>query len=140
MSAWNASNRMAPKLVLADGTFDPLHAGHVRYLLRAKRYGSCLMVRVAPDADILAKGRHPFQTQAERMLVLCQLRCVDDVCTDETLEEAVRRCRPTYLVKGRDWHARLPVEVLLACQEIGTTIQFTNTRVRSSTARLAAMV
>jgi len=127
------------KLVLADGTFDPLHAGHVRYLLRARRYGSRLLVRAAPDDAILAKGRTPFQTHAERVLVLQHLRCVDQVCTESTLEDAVRRHKPTYLVKGRDWQARLPIEVILVCHELGTTIQFTNTRMRSSTERLAKM-
>ena len=138
MSAWNASNRMAPKLVLADGTFDPLHAGHVQYLLSARHYGSRLLVRVAPGADILAKGRTPFQTHVERLFVVQQLRCVDEVCAHDTLASAIRRRRPAYLVKGADWTGRLPADVLVACAETGTIMMFTHTQAKSSTERLRA--
>ncbi len=137
------SNASTPtnKWVLADGAFDPIHAGHLRYLQTAARYGSRyglrLLVRVAPDAVIRDKGREPFQTQDERVAVLRQLRCVDDVCVDDTLENAVRRHRPVALVKGPDWMGRMPVEVLLMCDDVGTTIQFTRRATRRSTERLA---
>src|SRR5438094_738945 len=67
----------SPKWVLADGAFDPIHAGHLRYLQTAARYGTRhglrLLVRVAPDEVIRAKGREPFQTQQERAGMLRQL-------------------------------------------------------------------
>jgi len=126
-------------LVLADGTFDPLHAGHVQYLLRARDYGSRLLVRVAPSEEILAKGRSPFQTHAERLFVVQHLRCVDEICAHETLASAIRRRRPAYLVKGADWKDRLPFDVHVACEEMGTIIKFTNTAAKSSTERLAGI-
>ncbi len=131
----------SPKWVLADGTFDPIHAGHLRYLQTAARYGTRhglrLLVRVAPDAVIRVKGREPFQTQHERAEMLRQLRCVDDVCIDPTLEDAIARYRPVALIKGPDWMGRIPVEVLLMCHDIGTVIQFTHRETRRSTERLA---
>jgi len=131
---------MVTKLVLADGTFDPLHAGHLFYLQEATYYGSLLLVRVAPDADIHAKGRTPFQSHAERLMLIQNLRCVDEVCAHETLASAIRKRRPAYLVKGIDWMGRLPLDVLLACEEVGAILQFTKTLTRTSRERLAEMV
>ncbi len=125
------------RLVLADGVFDPIHIGHVRYLAAAALSGTRLLVRIAPDAVIRAKGRQPFQTQTERALVIGQFKCVDDVCTDETLEAAIRAHRPAYLVKGCEWQDRLPPAIVTACDAVGTRIKFTQTSARTSTERLA---
>lgn len=125
-------------MVLADGCFDPLHVGHIRYLEAAARQSSPLIVRVAPDQVIRDKGRVPFQAQFERERVVVSLRMVDDVCNDETLAGSIRRWRPDYLVKGEDWRGRLPQDVLLACAEIGTAIIFAETQERTSTERLRA--
>ncbi len=124
-------------MVLADGCFDCLHVGHVRYLVSAAHLGP-VAVRVAPDADIVAKGRRPFQTQTERGEMLLALRMVERVTYDATLAAAVRRLTPQYLVKGDDWQGRLPTDVVTACQETGTKILFTQTRERTSTERLRA--
>lgn len=124
-------------MVLADGCFDPIHVGHVDYLEAASMFGP-LMVRVAPDSDILDKGRVPFQTQAERLVLIQALRCVETVVAAPTLADAVREWRPSHLVKGKDWAGQLPDDVITACQDCWTRIVFLDTQSRTSTERLGA--
>jgi cytidyltransferase-like protein len=125
-------------MVLADGTFDPLHYGHVRYLAAAAAFGE-LTVRVAPDADVLAKGRLLFQSRDERLKTIGSLRPVAAVVIEElSLADTVRRLLPTYLVKGIDWRGRLPQDVQDACAESGTQVLFIEAQERTSTQRLQA--
>lgn len=135
----SASNVSSPnRLVLADGVFDPLHVGHVRYLQYAAGLGRRLVVNVAPDAVIRAKGRQPFQTCQERAETLNALTCVDSVVTFDTLQEALIILQPRLLVKGSDWRGRLPSIVVTVCREEEIEIVYTDTQSRSSTERLTA--
>lgn len=122
--------------MLADGTFDPLHYGHVRYLRSARGLGAPLIVRVAPDSDIRAKGRGPFQSRDERAQTVLALDAVDRVCLHDTLADAILDLTPRYLVKGADWRGRLPDAVLAAAQAVGAELVFTDTREKSSSERL----
>jgi len=123
-------------MVLADGTFDPVHWGHVRYLSAAAALGE-LAVRIAPDADVLAKGRLLYQSRDERLKTIGALRCVDFVIAKEqSLAETIRDMIPNYLVKGIDWKDRLPPEVVEACEDTGTQILFLDVQERTSTERL----
>ena len=125
-------------MVLADGCFDPIHHGHIRYLVEAAKIGKPLVVRIAPDADIVAKGRKPYQTQGERMRTVLSIGVVDCVREHPTLEAAIRDLRPRYLVKGIEWKDHLPDSVQQACQESGTQIVYVATREKSSSERLSA--
>ena len=125
-------------MVLADGCFDPIHAGHIRYLAMASAWGD-LAVRVAPDADILKKRGLVYQTHDERMLTIAALRSVDQVIdTEESLAATIRALEPEYLVKGADWRGRLPSDVVTACKEVGTQILYVDEQTRSSSERLQA--
>ena len=124
-------------MVLADGCFDPLHCGHVAYLKAARVFGS-VTVRIADDDTIFEKGRVPFQTQAERMVTVLALHCVDAVCTAPTLANAIKEYKPSHLIKGKDWEGKLPDDVIEMCHQMGTQIVFTPTLTRSSSERLAS--
>lgn len=124
-------------MVLADGVFDPLHYGHVRYLAEASAFGP-LVVRVAPDRDITAKGRAPFQWRHERARTIAALRMVDAIAFDDTLEDALLRLQPNYLVKGEEWRGRLSASINHACEQAGTEIYYVATQERTSTERLNA--
>lgn len=96
-----------------------------------------VIVRIAPDADILAKGRTPFQTRGERAITVASLNMVSKVRCDDTLAIAVLSECPDFLVKGSEWRGQLPPDVVIACCEAETEIVFTDTRERSSAERLS---
>lgn len=127
-------------MVLADGCFDPLHVGHIAYLKAAARVealGRHLVVNVAPDDAIRAKGREPFQTADERKRMLTEIMWFIDRVTIGYLADVIRDEQPEFLVKGIEWQGCIPADVLEACAEVGTHLVFTQTRGPSSSERLA---
>jgi cytidyltransferase-like protein len=123
--------------VLADGCFDPIHVGHIRYFRDAASFGPPLIVRVAPDSAITAKGRTPFQNRDERMITVMAIGLVDRVCSHATLAQAVREIMPNVLVKGEEWRGKLADDVLKACHDVGAEIIYTPSHDTSSSGRLA---
>ncbi len=102
--------RAAGKTVaLANGAFDLLHVGHVRYLEGAKALADVLVVAVNTDRSVrLAKGAaRPLVPEAERVEVLAALACTDYVLLfDEAdVSTVLRRLRPELHVKGTDYTA-----------------------------------
>ncbi len=99
--------RDGKKLVLTNGCFDLLHAGHVRLLGRARRLGDALAVAVNSDGSVrrLKGAGRPVVRSKERMEVLTALGAVDYVVLfeEETPEVLIRQVRPAVLVKGGDW-------------------------------------
>lgn len=117
-------------MVLASGAFDGLHAGHVRYLQAARRYGSPLVVAIAPDSYILhSKHRAPYWSQMDRAATVWALDCVERVVLQQSdsVAEIIAFYHPAIFVKGADWKNRLPDDVLAACQAAGTLPQFVDT-------------
>ena len=91
----------------ANGCFDVLHVGHVRYLQGAAAEGDVLVVGVNGDASVRrlkGEGR-PIVPAAERAELLLALEAVDRVIVyeEDTPLELVRALRPDVLVKGADW-------------------------------------
>jgi len=95
------------RVVLANGCFDLVHAGHVRYLADARSRGDCLVVAVNTDASVRAlKGAgRPVVPLADRAEVLCALAAVDFVVPfdEPTLVEVLRTLRPDVHAKGTDY-------------------------------------
>ena len=120
-------------MILASGCFDGLHSGHVDYLSAAKalcRGDELLAVAVAPDVYIrTAKAREPYWSQDQRADTVRALQDVDAVIAHDTPSVAlvIRELRPRLFVKGPDWEGRLPEDVQLACQDVGTSIAFLET-------------
>jgi len=97
------------RLVLANGCFDLLHVGHVRYLEDARSRGDALAVALNGDASVRrlkGEGR-PLVPLAERAEVVAALRCVDWVVPfdEDTLVETLRALRPAVHAKGTDYTA-----------------------------------
>jgi len=95
------------RVVLANGCFDLVHVGHVRYLEAARALGDTLVVALNTDASVRAlKGvRRPVVPFEERAELLRALRAVDFVVPFEesTLEETLRALRPDVHAKGTDY-------------------------------------
>lgn len=94
-------------LTVANGVFEILHVGHVRYLEGAKAAGRTLLVAVNSDGSARAlKGPgRPVVPLAERMEIVAALDCVDWVTWFEEgdVGELLRRIRPETHAKGTDY-------------------------------------
>ncbi|OGT91653.1 MAG: bifunctional heptose 7-phosphate kinase/heptose 1-phosphate adenyltransferase [Gammaproteobacteria bacterium RIFOXYD12_FULL_61_37] len=106
VSALAAARARGETIVLTNGCFDILHAGHVTYLEEAGKLGDRLVVAVNADETVRAlKGDdRPVNTLVQRMRVLAALGCVDWVVpfAEETPERLICRLKPDFLVKGGD--------------------------------------
>lgn len=95
------------KIAIANGCFDLLHVGHVRYLQAAKAMADILVVALNSDRSVTAlKGPgRPLMPQEERVEILAALTCVDYlVLFDELqLDKVLLALRPHYQVKGTDY-------------------------------------
>lgn len=98
------------KTVLTYGTFDLLHYGHIRLLLRARALGDRLVVGLSTDAfNENQKHKRSFQPYEERRGYLEALRCVDLVVPEECWEQKaddVRRFGADVFVMGDDWRGK----------------------------------
>jgi rfaE bifunctional protein nucleotidyltransferase chain/domain len=97
------------RVVLANGCFELLHAGHVRYLEAARALGDVLVVAINADASVarLKGAGRPVVPLADRAEVLAGLRAVDYVVpfAEETLAETLRALVPDVHAKGTDYTA-----------------------------------
>jgi len=95
------------RVVMTNGCFDILHAGHVAYLNEAKRLGKRLLVAVNSDASVrrLKGAGRPINSANERMQVLAALSAVDWVVefTEDTPQRLIEAVLPDILVKGGDY-------------------------------------
>lgn len=98
---------MAGKTVITFGTFDVFHVGHVRVLNRAAELGDRLVVGVSSDAlNFAKKERYPVFTEDERMEIVANVKVVDAVFVEESLErkrDYVVEHQADVLVMGDDW-------------------------------------
>ena len=94
------------KIVVASGYFDPLHAGHVEYLQRAKHLGGTLIVIVNNDLQASLKKGKPFMPASERVKVIRALECVDlaieSVDDDRTVCKTLSCLHPDVFTNGGD--------------------------------------
>ncbi len=95
------------RVVFANGCFDTLHVGHVRYLHGAKQAGDVLIVGVNSDESVSrlkGEGRPILDEQARAQLV-AGLRCVDYVVVfpDPNVERLLEELRPDVHAKGTDY-------------------------------------
>lgn len=95
------------KVVLANGCFDLMHVGHLRYLTGAKAIGDILVVGVNSDrqARALKGDARPYMPENERAEMIASLRVVDFVTVfdEPTVEELIRAIRPDFHAKGTDY-------------------------------------
>ena len=107
------------QVALANGVFDVLHVGHVRYLAAARAAGDVLFVAVNSDASVRAsKGpRRPVVPEAERTELLSHLDCVDWILLfdEPTVAEVLRALKPHVHAKGTDYTvASVPERAVVA--------------------------
>jgi D-glycero-beta-D-manno-heptose 1-phosphate adenylyltransferase len=97
------------RVILANGNFDLLHVGHVRYLNGAKALGGKLVVAINSDAsvrELKGEGR-PVMPEHERAEIVAALADVDAVVIFPELDvrAIIREIRPDVQAKGTDYTA-----------------------------------
>ena len=123
-AAWRAKGE---RVVLANGVFDLLHVGHVRYLAGAKALGTRLIVGVNGDRSARElKGRgHPVMPAADRAGLVAALRGVDAVVVFDqpTVEALLDAVKPHVHAKGTDYRVEtVPERAAAAARGIETAI------------------
>lgn len=101
------AKQQGAKIVFANGCFDVLHVGHVRYLYGARELGDVLVVGVNSDEQVgIQKGAgRPVVTEAERAELVASLEPVSYVTIfdEPTVEELLLALRPDVHAKGTDY-------------------------------------
>ena len=127
-------------IVLANGCFDVLHAGHVLHLEAAAKLGDRLVVSLTLDEHVNKGPRRPFNDWESRALVLRALRCVSEVVPSIGGVESVMAYRPDIFVKGKDYKGASVIEpVRAACALVGAKLVFTETPKTSFSDKLSAL-
>jgi len=95
------------RMVLTNGCFDILHAGHVRYLQQARSLGDALVVVLNGDESVRTlKGQgRPINSQDDRAEVLSALGCIDyvTICPEVRITNVLLAVKPQIYVKGGDY-------------------------------------
>lgn len=107
------------RIVLANGCFDVLHVGHVRYLRGAKALGDLLVVGINSDDQVrVLKGAgRPIMTEHERAEVVASLAAVDFVTifAEPTVEKLLLTLHPDIHAKGTDYTEETVPERDIVC-------------------------
>ena len=99
--------RQGQCIVFANGCFDTLHVGHIRYLKGARREGDVLVVGVNADSSVcnLKGAGRPVLDENARAQLVAALRCVDYVVlfAEPNVEALLEELRPDVHAKGTDY-------------------------------------
>jgi rfaE bifunctional protein nucleotidyltransferase chain/domain len=131
------------QIAFANGCFDLLHVGHVRYLEEAKKYGDALVVGVNSDRTVtLLKGPgRPILPAAARAELVAALEAVDWVVVfdDETAGGVLRDLRPDVQCKGTDYRVESVPERGLV-ESLGGTVRIVGDAKNHATRSLLAEI
>ncbi len=93
--------------VMAFGTFDILHPGHLHYLNGAKKFGDELIVVIARDSTVKKlKGKLPTNNEKTRKQIISAMRCVDNavIGNEGVIYDIVAEVKPDIIALGYDQH------------------------------------
>jgi cytidyltransferase-like protein len=93
------------KIILAHGTFDVLHIGHIKHLTFAKKNADILIVTLTADKFVKKGPDRPVFKQENRAEMLAALEIVDKICiiNSPSAIEAISNVKPDYYVKGIEY-------------------------------------
>jgi rfaE bifunctional protein nucleotidyltransferase chain/domain len=133
--------RRGARIVLANGCFDLLHVGHIRYLEAARRLGDILVVGINSDEQVkgLKGANRPLMPEHERAEIVAALRFVDLVTVfgEPTVAELIRAIRPDVHAKGTDYTEETVPEREIVREYGGCTAIVGDPKDHSTTALIA---
>jgi D-glycero-beta-D-manno-heptose 1-phosphate adenylyltransferase len=104
-----AARSAGQRIALANGCFDVLHVGHVRYLNASRQQADALVVAVNGDDSVrrLKGPGRPVLSAVDRALLVAALRCVDHVLVfeDDDVRRVLLELHPEVHCKGTDYTA-----------------------------------
>ena len=120
------------KAIIVSGYFNPLHKGHLEYLNQAKAITDKLIVIVNNDHQRALKGSKAFQDEEERVIIISNLKAVDEVILsidqDRTVCETIRHISEKFgkdyklaFANGGDQSNEIISEVPV-CEELGIAL------------------
>jgi len=120
------------KAIIVSGYFNPLHKGHMEYLNHAKAIADKLIVIVNNDYQRALKGSKAFQDEEERVIIISNLKSVDEVVLsidqDRTVCESIRHISEKFgkdydlaFANGGDQSNETIPEVSI-CEELGIAL------------------
>ena len=135
--------RAGRRTVFANGVFDLLHVGHIRYLEAARAEGDILVVGINSDAStrkLKGEGR-PILTERARAALVAALASVNYVVIfdDPTVERLLRELRPDVHAKGTDYTAETVPESEVAAS-LGIRVAIVGDAKEHSTRDLLARI
>jgi cytidyltransferase-like protein len=127
------------QVAMVDGSFDPIHDGHIAYFQRAAEFGIPVLCNVASDSWTVTKHQ-VLLSQMQRGVVLDAIRFISFVHLSSTSTlEVLKILKPRLYIKGNDWIARggVPKEEQDACDSLNIEVKYLDTVLNSSTQLLA---
>ena len=122
-------NLKGKKIVAASGFFDPIHPGHVSYIMESKKFGDVLVVIVDGDQRAITKKGKAFMAELDRARIVDGIKGVDYVViynhpTKNDCIEAVDIIKPDVFTKGGDRAAREDIPEYDTIEKNGGRIEF----------------
>lgn len=131
-----SEKRKGRKIVLANGCFDLIHVGHIRYLRGARACGDILVVALNSDKSVrkLKGSLRPLLGEEERALILSALEMVDyiTVFEEETVHRVLLTLKPHVHAKGSDYSVETVPERKTVKSYGGQTVIVGGDKVRST--------
>lgn len=116
------------KVVMVSGCFDPLHLGHLLSFQAAKALGDKLIVVIDSDEYTTSKKGAVFMPIEDRVAIIKELRCVDDVIVmgKGDISDAILHVKPDILANGGDVDSieRFTKGEIEACEKVGCQLVF----------------
>lgn len=122
-------------VTMVDGSFDPLHDGHIAYFEAAQKLGNPVLCNIA--ADEWTKTKHAVLLAIkQRSIVIDAIKFIDFVhISTATTASVLERLKPAVYAKGSDWKARggIPAEEQRICDTEKISVIYLETLKNSST-------
>ena len=94
------------RTVAISGYFDPIHVGHLEYIIEAKKRGDKLIVIVNNNHQCVLKKGKPFMDENDRVTIVSSIKYVDEVFLsidkDKTVCKSLEKIKPTIFANGGD--------------------------------------